>query len=813
MLAAFLGVMIVVALPVLADPPSREAMPVALDPGLTNVHPETGEVVELAPGGERLDEEVIILRGRDDCEYIGSYDNPVSPVTDSRFRGNVFRMEEYGTIDEFSMELTLTASTELTFYVFEALIEDVPVFTQIWSYTYTPAGTGRAFYSSGPIMDPEPLGFFVGKDYALAVAWQDSSVGYGLSVESGPKPFSKGTIRGGTSLGKGPDDIGDTETLTAYSGGFYSMEICFLPDPGACCIAGVCDDTLTETECLYEDGEFAGPLTVCGTGEGEIECPLDVRACCLDSECTVLTEYQCTSGGGIWHAEELDCSDPCLCGPCGACCVDSEPFCLEPVTQDACENTHGGVYRGDGSECADYPGCNAGACCFGEVCVPALSEATCVSLDGRYQGPGSNCEAGLCVATGCCCFDDGSTLSDVTEAECDSFSGHYRGDYTDCATVEPPCGEGACCTDDYGCLDLSESLCWNPFFGDWQGEGTTCRTISPHCEGTCCWLSDCNVSGQPVTPEDCTTLPGGAFVGYDVGCYDVPDPCESPVTGACCLPGEACVMVGGADSAAAEAVCDDLNDVPGSGAYQGDGSVCPAGCGGCLEDIDCEDGNLCTTDTCNQETGQCEFDPVVCPTDGVACTLLEFCNEATGECAYIPDDSYCDNGVWCDGAETCDAVLDCQVGTDVDCDDGVACTVDSCNENTDSCDNIPDDNYCDNGLWCDGFETCDAELDCLPGVDPCPGLSCDEVNDECISEVDCATLPDAAQCFGDSNGDGLVNTLDVGLVGAAFGMTDDVSLCKFDVNCDGEINTLDVGLVEAAYGDCATSVQDPCWME
>jgi len=40
--------------------------------------------------------------------------------------------------------------------------------------------------------------------------------------------------------------------------------------------------------------------------------------------------------------------------------------------------------------------------------------------------------------------------------------------------------------------------------------------------------------------------------------------------------------------------------------------------------------------------------------------------------------------------DSCDAQLGCQAGTPVDGDDGVDCTIDSCNEATDSCDHVPD---------------------------------------------------------------------------------------------------------------------------
>jgi hypothetical protein len=126
--------------------------------------------------------------------------------------------------------------------------------------------------------------------------------------------------------------------------------------------------------------------------------------------------------------------------------------------------------------------------------------------------------------------------------------------------------------------------------------------------------------------------------------------------------------------------------------------------------------------------------------DGVGCTV-DSCNEGTDTCDNVPDDASCDNGMFCDGAEICDLVNDCQPGTPVDCDDGVGCTVDSCNEDADSCDNLPDDAACsDDGMFCNGTELCDPVADCSSTGDPCPtGELCNEELDVCevvVGEVD-----------------------------------------------------------------------------
>ncbi|MCH8148886.1 MAG: hypothetical protein IH987_13050, partial [Planctomycetes bacterium] len=96
-----------------------------------------------------------------------------------------------------------------------------------------------------------------------------------------------------------------------------------------------------------------------------------------------------------------------------------------------------------------------------------------------------------------------------------------------------------------------------------------------------------------------------------------------------------------------------------------------------------------------------------------------------GGCTF---DSDCDDDLFCTGAEAC-VGGSCQAGTAPDCDDDVGCTDDSCNAGTDSCENIAVDDNCQNGVFCDGAETCDAALGCQAGSDPCPGQNCAESTD------------------------------------------------------------------------------------
>jgi subtilisin family serine protease len=95
----------------------------------------------------------------------------------------------------------------------------------------------------------------------------------------------------------------------------------------------------------------------------------------------------------------------------------------------------------------------------------------------------------------------------------------------------------------------------------------------------------------------------------------------------------------------------------------------------------------------------------------------------------------CDDGLFCNGAETCVA-SSCQAGTPPNCSDGVACTNDSCNEATNSCDHVANNANCDDGLFCNGSETCHPTLGCQAGTDPCAPQPCNEGTNTCGSGPD-----------------------------------------------------------------------------
>jgi hypothetical protein len=99
--------------------------------------------------------------------------------------------------------------------------------------------------------------------------------------------------------------------------------------------------------------------------------------------------------------------------------------------------------------------------------------------------------------------------------------------------------------------------------------------------------------------------------------------------------------------------------------------------------------------------------------DGVSCTD-DTCNLIDGSCGNVVNHSNCDNSLFCDGSESCDAVLDCQAGAP-ECLAGI----ETCNETSDICEptSCTIDENCDDGDLCTGTETCSAGF-CQAGTPP-----------------------------------------------------------------------------------------------
>lgn len=175
--------------------------------------------------------------------------------------------------------------------------------------------------------------------------------------------------------------------------------------------------------------------------------------------------------------------------------------------------------------------------------------------------------------------------------------------------------------------------------------------------------------------------------------------------------------------------------------------MCTAGtCGGdgmCVyADVSCDDGVFCNgAETCSPNLG-CQAGAPPTVDDGVACTV-DSCDEDADRVVNAPDHGSCADALFCNGEEVCDPVADCQPGEPAG--DGIGCTTDVCDEATQTIVSTPDDSNCDDGLFCNGAEQCDAAADCVAGTPPGDGIGCtDDMCDETTDTV--MSIPNDNYC-------------------------------------------------------------------
>lgn len=168
----------------------------------------------------------------------------------------------------------------------------------------------------------------------------------------------------------------------------------------------------------------------------------------------------------------------------------------------------------------------------------------------------------------------------------------------------------------------------------------------------------------------------------------------------------------------------------------------------------------------------------------------------------------CDDGMYCNGAETC-SVAACAAGpkpcpkqciedtqtcvdciTGAHCADGNPCTDDVCN-GANECENPERSGSCEDGLFCNGADTCVAGV-CEHDGSPCGAINCNEGPDTCGDCTQPSDCEDGETCTTDACTAGQCTRANVS----------DGSACDTDTTfCNG------VGT--CASGVCGT-IQEPC---
>jgi hypothetical protein len=175
----------------------------------------------------------------------------------------------------------------------------------------------------------------------------------------------------------------------------------------------------------------------------------------------------------------------------------------------------------------------------------------------------------------------------------------------------------------------------------------------------------------------------------------------------------------------------------------------------------CDDGSLCTTDSCSGSFCKHDFCPVgsneaglCCPDKGCAkeCCSDSQCNKDGDPCTLgvCGADGTCSHEVaLCGAAQQCCPSADGKTATcgsccsAEDCDDGVACTADTCGGG--ECTSTPDTTRCPDGFLCDPGDGCKKAPTCQQPSD-CEGKATSpcQINPSCVQ----------GQCQFESCGDG-----------------------------------------------------------
>ncbi len=169
---------------------------------------------------------------------------------------------------------------------------------------------------------------------------------------------------------------------------------------------------------------------------------------------------------------------------------------------------------------------------------------------------------------------------------------------------------------------------------------------------------------------------------------------------------------------------------------------------------ECDDGNTNAGDCCSPICESIDAG-TTCPDDGEVCTD-DVC-DGNGSCLHPPVDGIsCDDGLFCNGPDTCSGGS-CAAGSIDPCGGGTECA-DLCDEAGDHCFDplgsacTPDGNFCTDDV-CDGngncavpnSNPCDDGLFCN-GADTCGGGACAfHAGDPCAGGSDCSDSCDEGQ--------------------------------------------------------------------
>ena len=534
------------------------------------------------------------------------------------------------------------------------------------------------------------------------------------------------------------------------------------------CAAGECSGTSVNCECdmnsdcgALEDGDLCNgtlfcdaealPFT-CKVVPGSIvECPAPVGpdAVCLKSVCSPDTgscaQAPAFEGFACDDGDACTVGDLCLQGSCGngiqTNCADDNPCTDDTCEPDGgCQHTNNTAPCSDGDVCSTEDVCDGGACQGGPTLV-CNDDDTCNGLESC--DPDVGCLPGMALKC-----NDGNDCNGIET--CHPQLGCQAGAAPDCDDSNP-------CTDDSCGPD---GKCVNAPNNGWCDDANAC-TEGDHCQAGSCVPAaavDCD-DNNICTTDKCDLKSGCIYTTNALPCSDdsvcsTGDQCKA----GSCVPGQ-------------PLNCNDGNDCTDDGCDQEDG------CTFAPNAAPCADGNACTSgDHC--EAGECKAGPQIDCDDDNLCTS-DLCDFEQG-CVYQPNSLLCDDGDACTVGDQCETGA-CAPGESLVCDDGDPCTDDTCNP-AEGCQLTLNHAGCSDNNVCTVGDQCADGL-CVPGA----AVDCNDDNpctqDFCHAADGCQHpgMPDQTPCAAPGICQG---TCDDGICGEAA-----VEVCDgVDNTCDGNVD-------------------------
>jgi hypothetical protein len=372
---------------------------------------------------------------------------------------------------------------------------------------------------------------------------------------------------------------------------------------------------------------------------------------------------------------------------CAGCLTNADCDDANDCTTDVCNTTDGtcsNTSKPPGSACTtDNNVCTTDTCDSAGVCRHVNNTNPCT--DGNACTAGDHCSNGLCVGTPFNCDDGNACTTDSCLAGvCQHVNNTIPCDDGSSCTTGDRCASGLCIGTPLNCDDgkaCTTDSC-NPATGCVRTNNTLPCNDGLYCNGT----------------DTCSTGTCGVHAG---------NPCASGAVCArtCNETTHSCVFDPNGTP------CDDGNPITSNDACSN--GVC-VGSGGCVANADCDDGNACTTDTCNLTTHACTNtnNTNTCSDDGNLCTS-DVCS--AGACTHPLKG----NGTACDDGNACTQTATCQSGTCIGSNPVVCPAADqchnpgTCNTSTGVC-SAPTVKA--NGTTCNDGNACTLTSTCQSGV-------------------------------------------------------------------------------------------------